>query len=150
MTRSNKADPPNPAMTIWLHSKHPWRGVGDQRRTAPMSLIRNLAFVFLMVGAMGCDEYRADLTRGMPSTCEVHHTQMFKTNAPIEYGLIRLNDYGRARQAASTNSFPHAQECVLGGCIVGSATQAVVYVCPDCQKALQKWEVGHESSKPKS
>ena len=115
-----------------------------------MNRFGHVAFVLLMAGAVGCDEHRADLTRGMNSICEIHQTQMLRTNVSIEYGLIRLNEYGRARQAASTNSFPHALECVLGGCIVGTATQAVIYVCPDCQKALQKWEIASESSKPKS
>lgn len=115
-----------------------------------MTRIRNLACAFLVTASVGCDKYTADLTRGLPSTCEVHHTQMLKTNVPIEYGLIRLNEYGRARQAARANCFPHAQECVLGGCIVGTPTQAVIYVCPDCQKALQKWEIARENAKPKS
>jgi len=25
----NKADAPNPAMTIWFHFEYPWRRVGD-------------------------------------------------------------------------------------------------------------------------
>jgi len=29
----NKADAPNPAITIWSQSKHPWRRVGDLRRS---------------------------------------------------------------------------------------------------------------------
>lgn len=118
--------------------------------TGSMDKIRNLALVLMVATAAGCDKYKADLTRGMPSTCEIHRTEMLKTNVPIEYGLIRLNDFGRARQAASTSSFPHAQESVLGGCIVGTATQAIIYICPDCQKALQKWELARESVKPKS
>ena len=115
-----------------------------------MSSLRCSAFVLLMSSAVGCDKQRADFTTGMPNTCEIHHTQMFETNVPMDYGLIRPDEYGQARQAASTNSFPHAQACVLGGCILGTATQAVIYVCPDCQKALQKWEIARESSKPTS
>jgi hypothetical protein len=30
----NKADAPNPAMTIWLQSKELWRRFGDLRRSA--------------------------------------------------------------------------------------------------------------------
>jgi predicted RNA-binding Zn-ribbon protein involved in translation (DUF1610 family) len=114
-----------------------------------MKKIRSFVLLVAMTIVVGCNEPRADFTKGVPSMCVVHHTQMVKTNVPIEYGLVRLNEYGRARQAASTNSFPHAQECTLAGCIVGTATQAVIYVCPDCQKALQKWEVaGRENPKP--
>ena len=95
----------------------------------------------------GCNKYTADWTRGVMGTCEVHGTHMTKTNVPIAYGLIRLNEYGRARQAASTNNFPHAEDCVLGGCILGTPTQAVIYVCSDCQAALKKWEMNRESHK---
>jgi len=112
-----------------------------------MNKIIHIALILLALGLIGCDKRREDWTKGSSATCEVHHTRMVKSNVPIQYGLIRLNEYGRSRQAASTNIFPHAQECVLGGCIVGTATQAVIYVCPDCQKALQKWEVARESHK---
>ena len=110
-----------------------------------MSKILNLAVIFLALGLTGCDSYHEDRTKGLSATCEVHHRQMVKTNVPIDYGLIRLNEYGRARQAASTNTFPHAQERVLGGCVEGVATQALIYLCPDCQKALQRWDVARES-----
>lgn len=114
---------------------------------ARMRKILHIALVCLALGLTGCDKSRADWTKGASATCEVHQRRMIKTKVPIEYGLMRLNEYGRARQAASTNSFPHAQECVLGGCIVGTATQAVIYVCPDCQKALQNWGAARESNK---
>ena len=106
-----------------------------------MSKILSLALIVLAFGSTGCDKHHEDLTRGLSATCEVHHRQMVKTNVPIDYGLIRFNEYGRARQAASTNHFPHAQERVLGGCIEGTATQAFIYLCPDCQRALQKWDL---------
>ena len=112
-----------------------------------MNKIVPIALILLALSFTGCDKRREDLTKGSSATCEVHHTRMVKSDVPIEYGLIRLNEYGRSREAASTNIFPHAQECVLGGCIVGTATQAVSYVCRDCQKALQKWELARESHK---
>jgi hypothetical protein len=74
---------------------------------------------------------------------------MVKTKVPVVYGLIPLTDDSRARQAASTNTFPHAQEFVVGARFGDSfAKEAVIYVCPDCQKALQKWEVSREVQKP--
>ena len=92
---------------------------------------------------VGCDKQRADYTRGVSAVCRLHGTHMLKTNVPIEYGLIRLNDWGKARKAASTNSFPNAEECVLGGCIVETPKQALVYVCPQCQEARLNWESEH-------
>ncbi len=67
-------------------------------------------------------------TWGVSSVCEVHHMEMTKTNVPIRYGLMGHSDWGLALQAASTNSFPHAVDQVLGGCIVGgdSPRQAVI------------------------
>lgn len=112
-----------------------------------MRIIRNLPLIFLVFGLAGCDKHTADQTRGASGTCEVHGIHMAKRSVPIAYGLIRLNEYGRARQTVLTNSFPHADEFVLGGCIVGAPTQAVIYVCSDCQKALKKWEATRESHK---
>jgi hypothetical protein len=112
-----------------------------------MNGIRNLMLFCLVLSLVGCDKYTADRTRGASVTCEVHGWRMAKTNVPISYGLIRLNEYGLARQAASTNNFPHADQCVLGGCIVGTPTQAVIYVCPECQKAQKEWEARHGSHK---
>jgi hypothetical protein len=50
--------------------------------------------------------------------CEVHHERMSRTRVPVYYGLFRPNDLGRAREAASTNAFPHAEDWVGGGCVV--------------------------------
>jgi hypothetical protein len=110
-----------------------------------MKLLGKVALIWLGLGLTGCDKFHADLTKQVSGKCEIHGTEMTKTNVPIIYGLVRQNEYGRARQAISTNSFPHAENCVLGGCIVGTPTQAVIYVCSDCQKALQKWENKRET-----
>jgi hypothetical protein len=112
-----------------------------------MKKIGHIAVFWLLLAILGCDKYHVDWTKGASPTCELHSGEMTRTNVPIVYGLVRLNDYGRARQVASTNTFPHADDCVLGGCIVDTPTQAVIYVCSDCQKALQKWEKERESHK---
>ena len=74
---------------------------------------------------------------------------MSKTNVPLQYGLIRFSAWGMALQSASTNSFPHAEDEVLAGCIVGadSPTQAVIYVCAQCQHAQQQWISEHPNPK---
>jgi hypothetical protein len=110
-----------------------------------MKALGTIAAIWLTLGITGCDKSHTDLTKRVSSKCELHGIQMAKTNVPIVYGLIRLNEYGRARQVLSTNSFPHAEECVLGGCILDTPTQAVIYVCSDCQRALHKWENEHEA-----
>jgi hypothetical protein len=68
---------------------------------------------------------------------------MTKTNVPIDYGLYRLNKWGEALFAASSNNFPHAQNKVEGGCIVDTPTEATIYICSQCQQARQQWESEH-------
>jgi len=93
-----------------------------------------------MVIIVGCVRQQVDYTRRASAVCELHRISMAKTNVPIEYGLIRLSEWGRALKTASSNSFPHAEVDVLGGCIVDTPTRAVIYVCGQCQGARQKWE----------
>ena len=105
----------------------------------------DLILVLMTAGLVlgGCDRRTADYTCGETVDCELHQTHMTKTNVPIVYGLIRLNEWGRALEVASSNSFPHAEECVLGGCIVYTPTQAVIYICSDCQRARKRLESDH-------
>jgi hypothetical protein len=102
-----------------------------------------LTLVCLVLGMVGCDKYVADQTIGAAGFCELHSIRMAKTNVPIIYGLIRLNKEERAREVASTNHFPHADTYFLGGCILGTPTQAVLYVCSDCLRARKNWEAAH-------
>jgi hypothetical protein len=96
----------------------------------------------------GCDRGTADYTRGISDRCEVHGIKTTKTRVPIEYGLVRLNEWGKQKQIASTYSFPHAQESLLAGCVVENATGAVIYACSACQEARRKWELEHPKSSP--
>jgi hypothetical protein len=107
-----------------------------------------ILLLLLLFAANGCDRTTEDQTKGASAVCEVHHSRMVKTKVPVVYGLIPLTDHSRARQAASTNTFPHAQEFVVGARFGGStAKESVIYVCPDCQKALQQWEASREVQK---
>ena len=98
---------------------------------------------FFLLIATGCARYTSDRTRSRPSVCELHHAQMTKTNVPITYGLIRLNAWGKALEAARTNIFPHAADEILGGCIAYDPTNAIIYVCPGCLTARSRWELEH-------
>jgi hypothetical protein len=85
---------------------------------------------------------RADYTKGESAVCEIHQTQMQRTFVPIAYGLIRPDARAQARYAASTNSFPHTETFVLGGCVVtdDSPKKAAIYRCPECKRAADKWD----------
>jgi hypothetical protein len=96
-----------------------WRRATDQRRYC---VIKNsqILLLLLLFAANGCDRTTEDQTKGASAVCEVHHSRMVKTKVPVVYGLIPLTDHSRARQAASTNTFPHAQEFVVGARFGGS------------------------------
>jgi hypothetical protein len=113
-----------------------------------MKLIVFLLFL-VMFALVGCHSRTEDHTRGVSGICELHHSQMTKTNVPIRYGLMGYSQWALAFQAASTNNFPHADDEVLGGCLVGSdsPTQAVIYVCAQCLRAQEQWISEHPSPK---
>lgn len=120
-----------------------WRTVMDRRCTNMIKATTRSTLASALLFVLGCDNHTVDYTNGVPAVCSLHGTQMTKTNVPVEYGLIRPNDWGKARLAAGSNSFPNAAACVLAGCIVESPTQALIYVCSPCSQAQQKWESKH-------
>jgi hypothetical protein len=105
-----------------------------------------LPFLLALVVLTGCKT--EDYTKGQPSVCEIHHIPMVRTTVPIVYGLLRPTEKGEARCVASTNSFPNAESYVGGGCCVASwdAHRAVIYVCPDCKKAAQAWDLNYDKT----
>lgn len=107
--------------------------------TALAALALGLAVLLLP----GCNRRVADHTRGVSAVCRLHGTHMAKTNVPIVYGLIRLNEWGKALATASSNSFPNAEQCWLGGCIIEAPKEATIYICPECQQARRDWELKH-------
>ena len=102
-----------------------------------------LSFALAVLVLTGCAQHLANWTKGVSSICQVHGEQMTKTNVPIVYGLFCLSEWGKDLQAAGTNGFPHADEEVLGGCILNAPTRATIYVCSRCQRARRQWELAH-------
>jgi hypothetical protein len=98
-----------------------------------------------MLFLLGCRT--EDYTKGEPAICEVHHIQMTRTTVPIEYGLPDLARF-RLRYDACTNSFPHGDCFVLGGCCVSfdSPRRAITFVCPECKKAADAWNLSYEKT----
>ena len=66
--------------------------------------------------------------------CEVHHRKMARKEVPVAYGLIPLES------ESDRKAFPHCPEFVRGGCIGGPERTALVYICPDCEKARAERE----------
>jgi hypothetical protein len=106
-------------------------------------IIRTHLLLVLLVGLLvtGCGTTTVDGTRGRSDICELHHVHMDKKKVQIIYGLMGATDFSLAYHAASTNSFPHADDVALGGCIVDTPKFALIYSCPQCEQARKKWEI---------
>jgi hypothetical protein len=100
--------------------------------------------LFLAVSLIcGCDKTTVDGTRGRSDICEVHHVRMEKKKVQIVYGLMAATPFSLAYHAASTNSFPHADDVAGGGCIVDTPKWVMIYSCPECEMARKHWETNY-------
>ena len=84
-----------------------------------------------------------DFTVGQSPICETHHIQMQRTSVRVVYGLFGWSALAQARYEASKKAFPHAETSVGGGCVIApgiSATNAFIYICPECRKAATRWD----------
>jgi hypothetical protein len=112
--------------------------------------MRNYGLILLagLLLVAGCATLREDYTSGESEVCKVHSLRMSKTVVPIKYGLIQPSERSLARFAASTNSFPNADDWVWGGCCVDSARQAVIYTCLECKRLRARWEADYDEAVP--
>ncbi len=76
-----------------------------------------------------------DRRNRLDSYCEVHHIVMNVAKVPVVYGLPVMGEEIRAER------FPHSRVVLQAGCGVSSATNAWVYVCPECQRAENEWRL---------
>lgn len=71
--------------------------------------------------------------------CEVHHCGMQRKSARIVYGMLGTlytNDELKTL-------FPHSQEFVAGGCILGDRKTDLIFVCSQCKNAYGDWHKIH-------
>ena len=68
---------------------------------------------------------------------------LFGLGVAVYYGLIRPDQKALARYMAGTNSFPHAENWIGGGCVV-TQHHANIFACADCKKARARWEEDHD------
>jgi hypothetical protein len=83
-----------------------------------------------------------DTTQGVSNFCPVHKIRMGVRRVHIAYGLLmpRLTDPPfdlRKRQ------FPFALDYWRGGCIIQGKSTALIYICPECQRAERQWISDH-------
>ncbi len=71
--------------------------------------------------------------------CEVHKIKMAASEVPIVYGLIRPQGVFPRTQETRT-LFPNRSDLVLGGCCPTPRTTELIFVCPACKEAYEKWE----------
>ncbi len=95
--------------------------------------------------ASGCVSYRRDYTGVAPSICEVHHCKMQKTVVPVRHeGLVPVRARDIAMTEARPAAFPHAEDSVNMGPMVDHTQEAVIYTCPDCERARRAWEADYD------
>ena len=76
-------------------------------------------------------------TNEVSSTCKKHSIEMQQRVVPVVYGLPRQSEFEEMQ--ARLEAFPNGRTYLLGGCIVGDADNATVYVCPKCEEARTEW-----------
>jgi hypothetical protein len=113
---------------------------------SPLRTMRILLTLLMAAGFVGCATKR-DYTVGASAVCEVHHCTMDKTIVPIHYGLMPFPPRSQALYAASTNSFPNADDSINPSCRVSRKREALIYTCPQCVVARQKWETDYDSQR---
>ena len=78
--------------------------------------------------------------------CEAHKIKMDKKDVPVVYGLLRPDkDTPTAEQ--DRHLFPHRQEFVAGGCVVGTEKTVETYVCHECKAAVERWRAAPKVAK---
>ena len=75
--------------------------------------------------------------------CHLHQTDMTKITVPIMYGMPVRSEYSEKLRQAEKDSFPHAKDAIPGGCVPREETESIVYECPACRAAKEKWIKEH-------
>ena len=112
--------------------------------------MRSVYFVSLILALAGCTslpqsyyvDYQSALNSGI---CNVHHVEMNKEKVPIIYGLIIEEPGVGPNYKTRMKRFPFADRFSLGGCVVmeNSPEEELIYVCPACLVAQQRWIEDH-------
>jgi hypothetical protein len=71
--------------------------------------------------------------------CPVHRVTMHLGKVRLSYGLPVPDAEGTGYERERRALFPYAGDPVSAGCIPGKREQAVVWICPECQKAAAQW-----------
>src|SRR5262245_22142765 len=80
-----------------------------------------------------------------PATCEVHGAAMKSATVRVVYGRVMLwSDESEARNSL----FPHSDDPVSGGCVVGPRPLTTTSVCPVCNVARDEWWAAHPEAGP--
>jgi hypothetical protein len=82
-----------------------------------------------------------DYTEGQSNICEVHHVVMAKRAVPVAYGMIPMSrveaEQGEWKRRMSF--YPHPGDCDPATDInLFGETRRVVFVCPDCERAMRQ------------
>jgi len=116
------------------------------RSTTAMKVVITIIFSASLFLLAGCCPKRADYTVGASSVCEVHKTKMTKAEvfdwpSNMSYCPTAL---GAATDIEAGKSFPNASDWAFVESGEDRPRKAIIYVCPKCLEAKQKWLVEAE------
>lgn len=91
-----------------------------------------------------------DTTESVSNICPVHSVKMQTKRVPIGYGM-RAQSPTAPPFDVRKREFPFALNYWRGGCETSdlSPADAVIYICPGCQRAEKKWSNEHRSKTDK-
>jgi len=92
------------------------------------------------------DSETADL-RGATDTCPIHRVRMQEKRVPVQYGLVGYAGGAPAYWEAREKRFPFSNsDSVAGGDLPTTQDPrfAVVWSCPDCERAELAYRKAHE------
>ena len=80
--------------------------------------------------------------------CRVHGAELKSMLVCIEYGLPICDDRLEAYLTAEEASYPHCDDAIWGGCMVGTDKEDLKEVCQKCNAARDKWLHEHPPKVP--
>lgn len=110
-----------------------------------MQTMRPFILLVSVFALVGCATSQLDYTRHKSNVCEIHQVVMVKKTVPAHHGLMSVNQKSRARIAVADHLFPHADASVNPDCDIHGPQSAVVYSCPECERARAQWELSYDS-----
>jgi len=122
-------------------------GAGEltARPHARMQTMRLFILFVSMFTLVGCVTHQLDYTHHKSNVCEVHKVAMHEKIVTAYHGLMSVDQKTQARLLVADKLFPHAEDSVNPDCDIHGPQSAVVYSCPECERARAQWELSYNA-----